>query len=120
MAAIGTLTPYAWRGQIQGEKKPVEIVTRAGVAGTGLLVGAATSTPFQVETDYIGTQAQVDTWRNTALGLPGTSVSVTDGWGAVWSDVAILDVQFTYIRAKALGGTNIIILRAVWTMAAEV
>ena len=120
MSAIGSLSPTAWRGQIQGEKPPVELVTRAGVAGTGMLVGAATSTPFQIETDLIGTIAQADTFRNTALGYVGTSQSVTDGWGAVWSDVAILDFQFQYIRAASLGGTNVVILRATWTMAAEV
>lgn len=120
MAAISTLAIDSWRGQVQGEQKPVNIVTRAGVAGTGLLVGASQATPYNIETDYYGTIGQVDTWRNTALGLVGTSVSVTDGWGATWTDTAILGVSFQYIRAIGLPGSATHIIRASWQMVSEV
>ena len=119
MAAIGSLTIHAWRGTVQAWQSPVEIITRAGVEGTGLVVGADQGTPFNVETDYYGTIAQCDTWRNTAIGIVGTSVSITDGNGATWSDTAILNVAFTYIRAKGLGGSNTHIIRATWHMVNE-
>ena len=120
MAAIGSLTVNAWRGTVQGEQKPVEIVRRAGIAGTGLLVGANQATPYTVETDYYGTLAQCGTWRDTALGYVGTSQSVTDGVGATWSDTAIIDMQFVIFAAKGLGGSNTHTIRATWTMASEV
>jgi hypothetical protein len=118
--AIGSLTPNAIRGTVQGEKKPVSVVTRAGVAGTGLLVGAAQATPYQLETDYYGTLAQCGTWRDSALAMVGTVVSITDAFGATWSDTAVLDIEFRFITAKGLGGSNTTILRATWTLVSEV
>jgi hypothetical protein len=120
MAAIGSLSVYSWRGTVLGEQKPVAIITRAGVAGTGLSVGAYQATPYNIETDYIGTLAQCNTWRDTALGYVGTSQSVTDAFGATWSDTAILGVTFQYLRAIGLGGSNTHIIRAVWHMVSEV
>jgi hypothetical protein len=120
MAAIGSLTINAWRGTVQGEQKPVEIVTRAGVAGTGALIGAAVATPYTVETDFYGTSAQCDTWRDTALGYVGTSVSITDSIGATWSDTLVEGVSFVYLRAKGLGGSNTHLIRATWQMWSEV
>jgi hypothetical protein len=119
MAALGSLTVDAWRGDVQGKQKPVEVVTRAGVSGTGLLVGAATATPFQVDTDYAGTLAEVTTWRNSALGMVGTAVAATDGKGAAWTDVAVLGVEFVIMPGLGLGGTKTHVIRATWRLAAE-
>lgn len=118
--AIGSLTPHAIRGTVQGEQKSVAVVTRAGVAGTGLLVSAAQATPYTLETDYYGTLVQCDTWRDTALGMVGTVVSITDAFGATWTDTAVLGLEFRYITAKGLGGSNTHILRATWTLVSEV
>lgn len=118
--AIGSLTPHAIRGTIQGEQKPVSVVTRAGVAGTGLLVGAAQATPYTLETDYYGTVAQCDTFRNAALAMVGTSVSITDAFGATWTDNAVLGFEFRYITAKGLGGSNTTIIRGTWSLVSEV
>lgn len=118
--AIGSLTPHAIRGTIQGEQKPVSVVTRAGVAGTGLLVGAAQATPYTLETDYYGTVAQCDTFRDAALGMVGTSVSITDAFGATWTDNAVLGFEFRYITAKGLGGSNTTIIRGTWSLVSEV
>lgn len=118
--AIGSLTPHAIRGTVQGEQKPVQVVTRAGVAGTGLLVGAAQATPYTLETDYYGTLANCGTWRDTALAMVGTVVSITDAFGATWSDTAVLGVEFKFITANGLGGSNTTILRATWTLVSEV
>ena len=119
MSSLGSLTVHAMRGTLQGTQKPVEVVTRAGVAGTGLVVGASIATPFQVETDFYGTISDCDTWRDTALGYVGTSQSVTDGDGATWSDVAILGMEFQRMRAIGLGGTSTHVVRATWRLAAE-
>lgn len=118
--AIGSLTPHAIRGTVQGEQKPVSVVTRAGVAGTGLLVGAYQATPYTLETDYYGTLAQCSTWRDTALAMVGTAVSVTDAFGATWADTAVLGFEFRFITAKGLGGSNTHIIRATWTLVSEV
>lgn len=120
MAAIGSLTIHGFRGTVQGEQKPVEIVTRAGVAGTGMLVGAYTATPFDVETDYYSDISGCGTWRDTALGYVGTSQSVTDGVGATWTDVAIVGVRFVIFAASGLPDSATHIIRASWSMAAEV
>lgn len=120
MAAISSLTPNAWRGQIQGVRTSNQTFRRAGVSGTGMLVGGTHGAEYAVETDYFGTLAECDTWRNTALGLVGTKVSVTDAWGATWSDTLILDVRFRYIRAMCLPSTATHILRAEWDMLSEV
>jgi hypothetical protein len=118
--AIGSLAPHAIRGTVQGEQKPVSVVTRAGVAGTGLLVGAYQATPYTLESDYYGTMANCDTFRDAALAMVGTSVSLTDAFGATWADTAVLGVEFRYIRAKGLGGSNTHIIRATWTLVSEV
>jgi hypothetical protein len=120
MAAIGSLTIHAWRGSIQGEMRPVEVIRRAGVDGTGLLVGNYHSTPSVVETDYYGTKAQVESWTATANTLVGTSVSITDGLGSTWTDAALLDLSYVYIRAKIGGVLDSYIVRATWTIAVEV
>jgi hypothetical protein len=120
MAAIGSLTISAWRGTVQGEQKPVDIITRAGVAGTGLMVGAPQATPYSVETDYYGTVSQVGTWRDTALGYVGTVVSVTDSHGATWGDTAVLGLQFVILRCLGLGGSNTHLIRATWQLVSEV
>ena len=115
MASIGSLSITAWRGTIVGEMKPVEIVRRAGVDGTGLLVGAYASTPVTIETDYIDTLANVQAWTTTALTYPGTSISVTDAMGDTWSDTAILDLTYSYLRVKS-AGVSAYLVRATWTM----
>ncbi len=122
MAVIGALNIDAWRGTPQGEQKPVDIVTRAGVAGTGLVVGANQATPYTVETDYYGTYAQVTSWRDTALGYVGTSQSITDTFGTSWTDTAILGVSFAIRRVKGLptGGSATHLITATWQMASEV
>jgi hypothetical protein len=119
MAAIGTLTISAMRGTVQGERKPVEIITRPGVAGTGLLVGAYQAPPYTLETDYYSTLANCLTWMASADLLVGTSVSVTDALGETRSDTAVLGLDYQVIRAKGLGGSNTHIVRATWTMASE-
>lgn len=118
--AIGSLSPHAIRGTIQGEHAPVSVITRSGVAGTGLLVGAAQATPYTLETDYYGTVANCDTFRDAALAMVGTSVSITDAFGATWTDNAVLNFEFAYHTVKGLGGSNTTILRATWTLVSEV
>ena len=118
--AIGSLTIHAIRGTVQGEQKPVQVITRAGVAGTGLLVGAAQATPYNLETDFYGSVVQCDTWRNTALAMVGTVVSITDAFGATWTDTAVLGVEFRYITARGLGAGNTTIVRATWSLVSEV
>jgi hypothetical protein len=118
--AIGSLTPHSIRGTIQGEQRSVSVFTRAGVDGTGLLVGAYQATSYTLETDYYGTVEQCDTFRNTALDLVGTSVSITDAFGATWTDNAVLGFEFRYIIAKGLGGSNTTIIRATWSLVSEV
>lgn len=117
--AIGSLSVDAFRGTIQSKQKGVEYFTRPGVAGLGLLVDAVHSTPSTIETDFTGTLAECNTWRNTALGFVGTSQSVTDAFGTTWTDVAILGFEFVYRTAKGLGGSKTHIVTARWTMAAE-
>ena len=121
MAVIGALNLDCWRGTVQGEQKPVDVVTRAGVAGTGLVVGANQATPFTVETEYYGTYAQVTSWRDTALGYVGTSQSVTDAHGTSWTDTAILGMTFQIRRCKLpTGGSHTHLISATWQMLAEV
>jgi hypothetical protein len=121
MAVIGALSLDMWRGTVQGEQKPVEVITRAGVAGTGLVVGAYQATPYIVETAYYGTLAEVGTWRDTALGYVGTSQSITDGNGVSWTDTAILGVTFNIVRCKLpAGGSDTHLILATWQMASEV
>lgn len=119
MSALGSLTCHAWRGILQKTQKPVQPVYRPGVAGTGLLVGAAHATESPVETDFYGTLANVIAWRDTALGFVGTSQTATDGLGGAWTDVAVLGLTFQIMAAGGLGGTNTHVIRASWRLAAE-
>lgn len=119
MAAIGGLTANCWRGTVQGEQKPVEVVTRSGVAGTGLLVGAYQATPYEIETEYYSDVTGVGTWRDTALAMVGTSVSITDHLGAVWSDTAVLGFAFVIRRVAGLGA-NTHLITARWHLVSEV
>lgn len=119
MASIGALTLDSWRGTVQWKQSPVEVITRAGVSGTGMLVGATIGVPYQVETYYKGTLAEVQTWRNTAAGYVGTAQTVVDAQGESWADTAILSVEFQIFRAKALGGTATHLCRATWTMSSD-
>lgn len=118
MAVIGSLAVTAWRGDIQGERRSVEPVTRAGVDGLGLLVGAYQSTISEIETDYVDTLVNVETWESSADALVGDAVSVTDGWGNVWTDVAILSVTYRRTAIK-YGGATRYLTRATWQMAAD-
>jgi hypothetical protein len=121
MAVIGALSLDCWRGTVQSEQKPVDVVTRSGVAGTGLVVGAAQATAYTVETEYYGTYAQVTTWRDTALGYVGTSQSVTDAHGTAWADTAILGISFIIRRCKLpTGGSHTHLITATWQMLSEV
>jgi hypothetical protein len=115
MAAIGSLTIHAMRGTPQGEAKAVQVITRPGVDGTGMLVGAYQSREFTVETDFYSTQVNVDSWYATALTYVGTSVSMTDGIGTVWTDTLVLDIAFQINAVKGLGASTHLI-RAQWRM----
>jgi len=120
MPAIGALYATSWRGTVLGRQKPVEVITRAGVAGTGLVVGALAATPFSVETEYYGTYAQVTSWRDSALGYVGTSQIVTDTHGTTWSDVAIVGLSFRILRCVLPpGGSYTHLIAAEWQMMAE-
>lgn len=118
MAAIGSLAIHAWRGTPQGETKAVEVIRRPGVDGTGLLVGEYQSRQSIVETEYYSSFANVQIWEAAALLLVGTSVSVTDGNGATWSDTVILDIQYSIRAVKGLGASTHII-SARWVMAMD-
>lgn len=119
MAAIGSLSVDAWRGSVQGMQQSLEVFTRAGVDGSGLLVNAYHGVPYTVETDFYGTLAGVQSWRATALTYPGTVVSVTDSDSYAWANTAVLGVEFIIRRAKGLGGTNTHIITATWQMISE-
>ena len=115
MAAIGSLTIQAMRGTPQNELQSVQVITRPGVDGTGLLVGEYQSQPFTVETDYYSTLANVQTWRGTASTYVGTSVTMTDGLGEAWTDVIVLGLQYQILAVKGLGSSTHLI-RAQWTL----
>lgn len=115
MAAIGSLTIQALRGTPQNEAKVVQVITRPGVDGTGMLVGAYQSREFTVETDYYSTLVNVQSWRATALTYVGTSVSMTDGLGETWTDTLVLDISFQILAVKGLGSSTHLI-RAQWRM----
>lgn len=119
MASVSSLTVNAWRGSILGEQKGVEIITRAGVAGTGILVGAYQATRSVIETEYYGTLANCQTWVNTAVTYTGNSISVTDALGTTWSDTVVLSVTYKIQAVKGLGANTHIVF-ATWEMMAEV
>jgi hypothetical protein len=114
--AIGSLSPNAWRGTLQGPRKTVETFTRPGVAGSGLVVDAARAPEVEIETDFLGSLADCQTFRTTAELMVGTVVSCSDQWGASWDDVAVIAVES---QITATAGTYAGVCRTRWRLIAE-
>lgn len=118
MAAIGALTINAWRGTVLLAQSQVDVFTRPGVDGTGIIVGATHGTPYQVETDHYGTLLEVTTWVDLALSYVGSVVSVTDSFGTVHADTAVIAVSFGIRAVRGLGASTHLVT-ANWSMITE-
>ncbi len=107
---IGTFTPNTWRGTLQGPRKSIEIFQRAGVAGNGVVVGAAHGQESQVETvalcDSLG---DATTLMDDIEAIIGTLVSVTDDAGRTFDLSAVLSAQSVVQSCKGVDGKTALV-----------
>lgn len=94
MASIGAETFAVMRGTPQPGGPSLEDITRANADNTALRELAARTGPFQVETTVdVALAADVKTKIEAYQALHGTIVTLVDGMGVTWTNVAVLAVQ---------------------------
>jgi len=103
MASIGSLTFQTWRGVPQGQAPEVAAITRPGVNGALLLVGAYHPQEQEVETIIVTTSALASAAWGAANAMVGTVVSSTDPYGTTWNRTAVLSVRHEQLTPTTAG-----------------
>lgn len=103
MASIGSLSFTTWRGVPQAQAPEVAAITRPGVNGALLLVGAYHPQEQEVETLFISSSALCASAWGTANAMVGTVVSSTDPYGTTWNRTAVLSVRHEQLTPTTAG-----------------
>lgn len=118
MSSIGTLSFTAWKGTIQPQSASVETFTRAGVDGTGLLVGAVRGVQSAIETVNVDTLVNVAADLDDAKAMVGTVVTAVDDSGTTFSNTAVISVSGTIKRCGGVGSSTHMLTMS-WQLLAE-
>lgn len=103
MASIGSLTVDTWRGVPQQALPETVAITRPGVAGTLLLVGASHQQEQEIETIILGTSGECSAAWGAANAMAGTVVSATDNYGSTWDRTAVQGLRHEELRPTTAG-----------------